>query len=245
MREYYTLMDILVTLKKQNIKIDDELGPLNVFLKFKNGVNSFNYGFDYLLGNRYGGSSIRCFKKFTSGFDNIISTIKNQNESLIVVDENGNYKLENNNIASVNPVYQKHFNDVIENTLNNDFIKQYFLEESFEYKDYNYHIFIAPNGIYISKTKDEKQELEMVFDAKNGLVNLKNKNIVKHPLSIFKIRIPKNIFSDEMIRITDKTISGLSEEDLLSQIPSDLGDNDISSSLVLDCRSHNCLIKRI
>lgn len=242
MKDYYTLIEILITLYKNNKEIKNQLSYLNVILKFKKGINSLDYDFDYFIEN---GIYLKCVRHEISGFDTIVYGLKNQNESLVVKDENGNYNLENKNIASINSSYQKHFNETIGIVVNNDFLNKYFLEVDFIYKENEYHLIIAPTGLYITRRSEDRIDLELAFDAKNGEVKLKNKKDVYKPLLIFMTKIPKNIFNDEMLDITNRTLETLENQDLTDYFFSEIISGDDNLSFYLQDNGNRYLIKKM
>lgn len=242
MKDYYTLIEMLITLYQNNKEIRNKLSYLNVILKFKKSINSLDYDFDYFIDN---GIYLKCIRREISGFDNIVFALKNQNESLVIKDEDGNYNLENKNIASLNPVYQQNFNETMNWVINNEFLNNYYLEANFIYKEDEFHLIIAPTGLYITRKNEDKIDLELAFDAKNGVVNLKGKKDVYKPLSIFKTKIPKNVFSDNMVDITDKMASVIDGEDLTSYFFSEISSGDSNLSFYLQDNGNRYLIKKI
>ena len=235
MKDYYTLIEILITLYKNNKNIRNQLSYLSAILKIKKGINSFDYDFDYYVDN---GIYLKYIRHETTSFDNIIFSLKRQNESLVVKNEDGNYNLENQNIATINPTYQKHFNEIIGNIVNNEFLNKYFLEISIVYNDYTYYLIINPNGLCITRKRMGDVDTELVFDAKNVDVKIKNINgdIGTLPsLSIFKLKVPKYFFTDAMIDITDRTLESLGDQDLTNFFVSEIVSSDnceISSYLL-------------
>ena len=211
MKDYYTLMELLMVLKKENSEIVKSLNSLDVFLEFKEGLNSFDYEFDYFLDN---GVYLKYIRKNISGLDKLIYGLKNQNECTIFKDENNNYRLGNNTIAKVKDVYQKYFDELVEKILQTKFLNVFFIEDDFIYKDELYHIVITPKGMYIKKQKDNKVECQLVFDVNSNIINCIGANNVIPNLSILKIKIPKSIFTSEMNDIIEKQLVRLSSDEL-------------------------------
>ena len=77
MREYYTLMDILVTLQKQNHVIKQQISVLNIFLKRE---KLFNYDFDYFIENNSVKIKYININEPKSKFSKFISNMKNNKE---------------------------------------------------------------------------------------------------------------------------------------------------------------------
>jgi len=242
MKDYYTLIEILITLNKNNKELKNFLSYLNVILKFKKGINSLDYDFDYFVDN---GVYLKCIRNEISGFDTIVYGLKNQNECLVIQDENNNYNLENKNIATLNPVYQEHFNETISLVINSEFLNNYFFESDLIYNEKQYHLIIAPTGLYVTRKNEDKIDLELAFNAKSGIVNLKSKKEVYKPLSIFKMRIPKSILTDQMVDMTDRSLGGLDEQDLTSYFLSEINSGDSNLSFYLQDNGNRYLIKKM
>lgn len=234
MNDYYTLVEIMSILKWQNMMLKNTISYLSVFFHFNKDIDSINYDFDYVIEDDK--VVIKLLRKNDSQIESIIAKIKNQNEGIIIKDKTGNYQLNNTCIATLNVLFQKRLNEIIDCVSHDEFLNNYFNDVDLNLNDNFYHLIISPLGLCL-EYKDNKKSFELVYDAKTGIIDCQNNNI-----SIEKILIPKSIFSEKMQKLNDETLKKIHNS--LYKCDLYLANNYSDITYLLDSNSHGCLIKR-
>ena len=222
MCDYYTLMELMVVLKKENARIMKQLDVLNVFLKFHDMKNSLDYSLDYdVLENEVVIKHVLNNSEYLSFF-NKLSLITKKGENKIL-EENNNYFLEKENVAVVNPTYQQHFNLGIRNILYDLFLNNFYLNYDFEFENKKYYLTISPANLVLRRFDEQnKVDYEFYFSPKNCTLDFSKSEYIKEIDEIVNIKIPKKVFSSEIIELIDNILnicskSEFSENNLVSQ----------------------------
>jgi len=216
MKDYYTLKEILLGLRNEQLKLATKLQKLEKYLNISdtkkyqnvefhiNGIKNLSYSYLYKTN-----PSTKLFDLLTGNFQEALKgyfTIGN-----VFLNENNDYYI-NHDAININKIYQEKFTKNVNEILNSEFVKNIIKDIFIKENQYIPRLSIGNNTKYYNENKNYRKTIYeyIAYIAKNNLIQVyngySNKNYKEFLNEMFNTRIPRNLISEYFQSIIDNNI---------------------------------------